>query len=185
MPELCRFAGMIIYMYFEDFGRHNKPHVHIKYAEYEAVMSLEGEILEGNIPSKQRRMVSGWLAFHEEEAYAAWNKAVRHEHFDKIGTEYNDRGECLREETIYGNGLSYPLACAVESLGNMQLMVSFENGEKRIYDVSTLNGPVFEILKDKKVFDTVTLVNGTVGWCDGTVDIAPENLYFDSITYEG
>lgn len=29
-------------------------------------------------------MVIGWLAFHEEEAYRAWNKAVQGEHFDKI-----------------------------------------------------------------------------------------------------
>jgi len=30
------------------------------------------------------KMVVGWLAFHEEEAYAAWNKAVRGERFEKI-----------------------------------------------------------------------------------------------------
>jgi hypothetical protein len=29
-------------------------------------------------------MVVGWLALHEEEAYGAWNKAVKGEHFDKI-----------------------------------------------------------------------------------------------------
>lgn len=184
MPELCRFAGMIIYMYFEDFGKHNKPHVHIKYAEYNAVMSLEGELLEGELPGKQRRMVSGWLAFHEDEAYAAWNKAVRHEHFEKIDTMYNDSGNSLREEMVYGNRLSYPIACDVKSLGDMQLMVSFDNGEKKIYDASVLDGPVFEILKDQKVFDTVSLVNNTVGWCNGEVDIAPENLYFDSVIYD-
>ncbi len=33
---------------------------------------------------KQFRMVSGWLAFHEEEAYKAWNQAVKGEHFDTI-----------------------------------------------------------------------------------------------------
>lgn len=30
------------------------------------------------------KMLVGWLALHEEEAYIAWNKAVRGEHFDKI-----------------------------------------------------------------------------------------------------
>ncbi len=129
-------------------------------------------------------MVSGWLAFHEDEAYAAWNKAVRHEHFEKIDTMYNDSGNSLREEMVYGNRLSYPIACDVKSLGDMQLMVSFDNGEKKIYDASVLDGPVFEILKDQKVFDTVSLVNNTVGWCNGEVDIAPENLYFDSVIYD-
>lgn len=45
---------------------------------------MYGELLAGGIPYRQLKMVVGWLALHEEEAYAAWNKAVRGEHFDKI-----------------------------------------------------------------------------------------------------
>ena len=45
---------------------------------------LDGELLAGSLPQKQFKMLVGWLALHEEEAYAAWNKAVRGEHFDKI-----------------------------------------------------------------------------------------------------
>ena len=41
-------------------------------------------MLAGTLPNKQRKMVTGWLLFHEEEAYKAWNLAVRGEHFDKI-----------------------------------------------------------------------------------------------------
>lgn len=44
----------------------------------------DGELLAGSLPLKQFRMVTGWLAFHEEEAYKAWNQAVKGEHFDKI-----------------------------------------------------------------------------------------------------
>ena len=40
--------------------------------------------MAGFLPKKQLKMVVGWLAFHEEEAYKAWNLAVRGEHFDKI-----------------------------------------------------------------------------------------------------
>lgn len=36
MPELGRFRGIIIRMFFEDIGQHNKPHVHVKFGEYEA-----------------------------------------------------------------------------------------------------------------------------------------------------
>lgn len=36
------------------------------------------------LPQKQFKMLVGWLALHEDEAYSAWNKAVRGEHFDKI-----------------------------------------------------------------------------------------------------
>ena len=40
--------------------------------------------MAGSLPKKQLKMVVEWLAFHEEEAYKAWNLAVRGEHFDKI-----------------------------------------------------------------------------------------------------
>lgn len=84
MPELSRFEGMIIKLLFNDNVQHNKPHVHVYYGEYEASIGIDGEMLAGSLPSKQYRMIVGWLALHEEEAYRAWNHAVRGEHFDKI-----------------------------------------------------------------------------------------------------
>lgn len=69
---------------FHDVGQHNKPHVHVYYGEYEATVSIDGELLAGALPRKQLRIVVGWLAFHEDEVYRAWNLAVRGEHFDKI-----------------------------------------------------------------------------------------------------
>lgn len=69
---------------FIDTVQHNKPHVHVTYGEYRASVGIDGELLAGSLPQKQFRMLVGWLALHEEEAYAAWNKAVRGEHFDKI-----------------------------------------------------------------------------------------------------
>lgn len=76
MPELSRFEGMVIKMLFNDTVQHNKPHVHVTYGEYKASVGIDGELLAGSLPQKQFRMLVGWLALHEEEAYAAWNKAV-------------------------------------------------------------------------------------------------------------
>ena len=84
MPELSRFFGIIIYMYFNDVGKHYKPHIHAKYGEYEIVLSLDGEILEGAMPKRQLALVGAWIALHEEELYKAWIKAVRQENPDKI-----------------------------------------------------------------------------------------------------
>lgn len=84
MPELSRFQGMVIYLLFKDNSEHNKPHVHVYYGEYKASVGIDGELLAGSLPSKQLKMVAGWLALHEEEAYAAWNKAVSGEDFEKI-----------------------------------------------------------------------------------------------------
>ena len=84
MSELCRLAGIIISMMFYDTGKHNKPHVHARYGEYEAVIAIDGELLSGDLPIKQMKIAIGWLALHEEEAYKAWNLALQGKHFDKI-----------------------------------------------------------------------------------------------------
>ena len=84
MPELSRFWGMTVYMYFQDNKQHNKPHIHVTYAEHTAQVAIDGELLAGSLPPKQLKVLAGWLALHEEEAYAAWNQAVQGEAFDKI-----------------------------------------------------------------------------------------------------
>lgn len=84
MPELSRFYGIIITMYFDDTKQHHKPHIHAFYGEYEAAIALDGEVLAGSIPVKQLKIINAWLAIYENQVYGAWNKAVRSEHFDKI-----------------------------------------------------------------------------------------------------
>ena len=84
MPELSRFEGMVIKLLFNDNAKHNKPHVHVSYGEYRASVAIDGELLAGALPQKQLKIIIGWLALHEEEAYKAWNHAVRGEHFQKI-----------------------------------------------------------------------------------------------------
>lgn len=41
-------------------------------------------IIEGKLPIKQYRMLSGWMALHEDELYAAWNQAVQNKPFSKV-----------------------------------------------------------------------------------------------------
>ena len=71
-------------MLFMDGKQHNKPHVHVYYGEFEASIALDGELLAGALPARQYRIVSGWILFHEDELYEAWNHAVKGEHFNKI-----------------------------------------------------------------------------------------------------
>ncbi len=49
MPEISRFFGIIIRMYFED---HNPPHVHVEYQGEKALFDFNGNILRGRISSK-------------------------------------------------------------------------------------------------------------------------------------
>ena len=38
MPEICRFYGIIIKMFFED---HNPPHFHAGYGSFEALVEID------------------------------------------------------------------------------------------------------------------------------------------------
>ena len=84
MPELCRFYNIIIKMIYKDNAQHNKPHFHVIYAEYEAAVGIDGELLAGSLPLKQLKLVQAWAVIHENELYAAWNKAVNGVPFGKI-----------------------------------------------------------------------------------------------------
>lgn len=72
MPLISQFYGILIYLYKEIGGHHNQPHIHIKYNEYEMSMTLDGRILNGDIPNKQKKIVEAWRLVHEDELKAAW-----------------------------------------------------------------------------------------------------------------
>ena len=84
MPELCRFAGMIIRMFFSDQQQHHKPHIHVVYAEYKATVGLDGELLDGFLPQKKLTLLQAWVILRENELYSAWNNAVRNLPLEKI-----------------------------------------------------------------------------------------------------
>lgn len=84
MPELSRFYGIIIKMMFGDIGKHNKPHIHVYYGDINAVIGLDCELIAGNLPEKQLRLVIAWITIHEEELQAAWSNAVNNKPFNKI-----------------------------------------------------------------------------------------------------
>ena len=58
MPTISMFYGIIILMYFYDNKKHNTPHIHAEYAEYEASIAIEdGKVLSGELPSKKLKLV--------------------------------------------------------------------------------------------------------------------------------
>lgn len=72
MPTLSIFFGIIIYMHREIGERHNIPHIHAEYQGDEAVVSFDGELLEGRIPNKKLRLVQAWVEIHKEDLEANW-----------------------------------------------------------------------------------------------------------------
>ncbi|MDO8812345.1 MAG: DUF4160 domain-containing protein [Gallionella sp.] len=85
MPIISMFYGIIIRMFLIDDKQHNLPHIHAKYAEFEASVSIgEGEILAGELPRKQLRLVQAWIELHRDELLADWDLAVGGENPYKI-----------------------------------------------------------------------------------------------------
>ena len=84
MPVLSLFYGLVIRMYKETSGKHSKPHIHAEYAGEEVAIALDGEILEGSIPSKKLKLVEAWMEIHREDLEANWNLLSKGEQYFKI-----------------------------------------------------------------------------------------------------
>ena len=84
MPTISLFFGIIIRMYWRDNDRHKLPHMHAYYNEYEAVFTLDGEILSGNFPAKQVALVKAWALLHEEDLKANWQLTLNGEETFRI-----------------------------------------------------------------------------------------------------
>lgn len=81
MPTISMFYGILIRMYFDD---HNPPHIHALYGNDEACYNFNGEVIEGNLPNKQHKLVVAWIAIHKDELTANWKLAHDSEPLFKI-----------------------------------------------------------------------------------------------------
>jgi hypothetical protein len=82
MPEISRFLGIIVAMYYND---HSPPHFHARYGENEIRVNIEtGEILSGAFPRRAQRLVLEWLELHRNELLEDWNLALDRKPLNKI-----------------------------------------------------------------------------------------------------
>ncbi|MDR4510066.1 MAG: DUF4160 domain-containing protein [Candidatus Brocadiaceae bacterium] len=77
MPVISMFYGIVVTLYYEDTGRHKKPHIHVRYQGKKASISIEeGTVLAGKFPAKQLRLVQAWIDIHKDELMADWELAA-------------------------------------------------------------------------------------------------------------
>ena len=82
MPEISRFYGIIIRMYFED---HNPPHFHAEYQGMKAEYDIRTlDIINGKLPNRAHAMILEWASLHKSELLENWNKAIIPEPLEKI-----------------------------------------------------------------------------------------------------
>lgn len=76
MPEICRFLGIVISMYFDE---HNPPHFHVRYNEYRAVIDIRNlNLLDGHLPARVRGLIEEWAEQHQVELLEMWESKDFH-----------------------------------------------------------------------------------------------------------
>lgn len=82
MPEICRFLGIIIMIFYKD---HAPPHFHAKYNDKSGIFLIhELKTLEGNLPPKVISLVIEWAETHKNELIADWELAQKGSPLKKI-----------------------------------------------------------------------------------------------------
>ena len=72
MPEISRFLGIVIAMYYND---HSPPHFHAKYGNFEVTIRIEDGAVEGSFPRRALSLVIEWYNRHRAELLEDWHLA--------------------------------------------------------------------------------------------------------------
>lgn len=82
MPEISRFFGIVIRMYYDD---HGIPHFHANYGGQEVKISIQPiRVVKGKLPKRALSMVLEWAALHQDELLENWRLAEAEEELSKI-----------------------------------------------------------------------------------------------------
>ena len=76
MPEITRFYGIIIKLFF---GDHPPPHFHAVYGESNAVFDIATlDMIEGDLPERAKKLVTEWASLYQHDLLEIWNTQEFH-----------------------------------------------------------------------------------------------------------
>ena len=76
MPEITRFYGIVIKMFFKP-KEHEPPHIHALYGEYVGIFDLKTQkMTEGDLPQKAQNLVEEWLKINSDELQKMWDTQI-------------------------------------------------------------------------------------------------------------
>jgi hypothetical protein len=76
MPEIARFYGIVIKLFF---GDHPPPHFHAVYAEHVGLFNIETlEMIEGDLPKRAKKLVIEWATLNKSELKKMWESQEFH-----------------------------------------------------------------------------------------------------------
>jgi hypothetical protein len=75
MPEISRFFGIVVQMYYSD---HDSPHLHVRYSGQKALIAIETlALLRGQLPPRALGLVTEWAALHRADLMDDWPSVPR------------------------------------------------------------------------------------------------------------
>ncbi|MDI6751384.1 MAG: DUF4160 domain-containing protein [bacterium] len=81
MPEISRFLGIAIYMYYRE---HIPAHFHAEYGEYTITVEIETGIVQGKFPRRALNAVLDWYVLHKDELMGDWELVKMKKPLNKI-----------------------------------------------------------------------------------------------------
>lgn len=82
MPEISRFLGIVIKMFFED---HLPPHFHAEYGDEEVLINIHTlSVFAGRLSPRVTGLVIEWATLHQEELLEDWHRAQNQQTLQKI-----------------------------------------------------------------------------------------------------
>ena len=73
MPEICRFYGIVIKMFFKP-KEHEPSHIHALYGEHIGIFDLRTmRMTEGDLPGRAQGLVEEWLSINQDKLQAMWD----------------------------------------------------------------------------------------------------------------
>ena len=85
MPELSRFFGIVIAMFWEKNTKHHTPHFHAIYNEFDCKYEIPNlDVLDGYLPKRANKMVIEWAKLHMDELLGNWDRAIQNKSLRKI-----------------------------------------------------------------------------------------------------
>lgn len=82
MPEISRFYGIVVKMYYRD---HAPPHFHAEHADQEMLVAIDSlAVITGKLSPRATALVIEWAALHQDELKKVWSQARSMQPLDRI-----------------------------------------------------------------------------------------------------
>ena len=97
MPEISRFYGIVIKMFFKP-KEHEPSHLHALYGEHVGIFDLRTmEMTEGDLPKRACDMVQEWMAQNQKELLEMWDN----QNLRKLSRDYSIKFSLIRVVLVY------------------------------------------------------------------------------------